>query len=71
MKSPKTPTARLLIVLILLLLLPGNVRAWEPNAKDLDAAINRGDFGGYSSKISAWLNSKVPADAGTAYLRQP
>jgi len=28
----------------------------------LDTAINRGDFGEYSTKISAWLNTKVPAD---------
>ena len=36
--------------------------AWEPNAKDLDAAITSGDFGGYFGTITAWLNQKAPAD---------
>ena len=65
MKSLKTQTARSLIVCILLLLLPGSGHAWEPNTTDLDSAINSGDFGGYSTKISAWLNTKVPADPGS------
>lgn len=65
MKSLKNETLRSLIVCILLLLLPGNIHAWEPNTNDLDTAINSGDFGGYSTKISAWLNTKVPADPGS------
>ncbi|MEI8371571.1 MAG: hypothetical protein WCJ35_01930 [Planctomycetota bacterium] len=36
--------------------------AWEPNEKDLDAAINSGDFGGYFANLNAWLEAKTPAD---------
>ncbi len=48
---------------LVLLLLGGNVRAREPNRKDLQAAIDAGDFAGYYSSISTWLNEKVPADS--------
>jgi len=58
----KNRTARPLLVCILLLLLPGNIRAWEPNTTDLDAAINRGQFEEYLTRMSAWLNAKVPAN---------
>ena len=64
MKSLKKETAQLLIACIVLLSLPMNTYAWEPNAKDLDAAITTGDFTGYFSNISTWLNQKVPADPG-------
>lgn len=37
--------------------------AWEPNAKDLDAAVNAGDFSDYQTKLTAWLGGKVPAEA--------
>jgi len=58
----KYQMASLLPVGILLLLPPGNVRAWEPNAADLDATVNRGQFEEYWAKASAWLNAKVPAN---------
>ena len=64
MKSLKNQTARSLIVCILLLLLPGNIHAWEPNTKDLDAAIKSGDLTAYFKNISAWLDRKTPADPG-------
>jgi hypothetical protein len=38
--------------------------AHQPNAGDLDTAINAGDFTGYFSNISTWLNQQVPADPG-------
>lgn len=38
-----------------------NIHAWEPSPKDLDAAINAGDFTGYLANTSTWLNQKVPA----------
>jgi hypothetical protein len=63
-KSLKNETAQLLIACILLLSLPMNAYAWEPNAKDLDAAIATGDFTGYFSNISTYLNQKTPADPG-------
>ncbi|MEI8372842.1 MAG: hypothetical protein WCJ35_08415 [Planctomycetota bacterium] len=56
-------TVPLILVCGLLLLIPKNLHAWEPNAKDLDAAISVGDFSGYQANISAWLNQKVPADS--------
>jgi hypothetical protein len=78
MKTLQKETAQSVIACIVLLLLPANVRAWEPNNNDLDAAINTGDFAGYFSNISTWLNQKVPADASgiseaamTALLKDP
>ena len=64
MKTLKKGTAQLLIACIVSLSLPMNIYAWEPNAKDLDTAINTGDFTGYFSNISTWLSQKVPADPG-------
>lgn len=43
-------------------LLPLAARAWEPSAKELDAAITAGDFTGYFANLSTWLSQKVPAD---------
>jgi hypothetical protein len=42
-------------------LLPLTSQAWEPNAKELEAATKAGDFTGYFSNISAWLSQQVPA----------
>ena len=44
------------------------LHAWEPNAQVLDAAISSGDFAGYLSKISPWLNQKSPAKPDEASL---
>jgi len=52
------------VVCIMLLSLPMNLHAWEPNAGDLDKAIKAGDFTEYFTNISAWLNKKVPAKPG-------
>lgn len=66
------------VVCILLLSLPMNLYAWEPNTDDLDKAIKAGDFTEYFTDISAWLNQKAPAgsrvitEAGTkALLKEP
>lgn len=64
MNSLKKETVKALILCIVLLSLPKNIHAWEPNDKDLDASINSGNFSGYHAELSAWLNRKVPADAG-------
>ena len=32
------------------------LHAWKPNAKDLDAANQSGDFAAYLTNASAWLN---------------
>ncbi len=56
-------TSQLLIAGIILLSLSVNLHAWEPNTADLDKAIKAGDFTGYYSNVSAWLNQKTPADA--------
>ncbi len=56
----KTPTARWLVACGMSLL-SLNAQAWEPNAKELDAAIKTGDFTGYFSNISTWINQRVPA----------
>jgi hypothetical protein len=60
----KNKPTRWLGVCSLLLLLSVNVQAWEPNAKDLDAAVTSGDFAGYFSNLSTWLGQKVPAEPG-------
>ena len=64
METHRRKTARLLLVCIASLLLPGTVHAWEPNPKDLDAAISAGDFSAYFNNVSAWLIQKVPGDPG-------
>jgi hypothetical protein len=64
MRGKKETLAQLLSVGILLLSIPVNIHAWEPNARDLDAAVGAGDFGGYFANISAWLDQKTPADPG-------
>ena len=64
MNTLKTRTVRWLVVCGMSLLLPMNLHAWEPSTKDLDAAINAGDFAGYFSNLSTWLGQKVPADPG-------
>jgi len=54
------------------------LHAWEPNAKDLDAAISSGEFAGYCTNLTTWLGQKTPADptklthpALTALLQNP
>lgn len=51
------------------------LQAWEPNAQELDAAISSGNFSGYLSKITPWLNRKSPAtpdeNSLTALLNVP
>lgn len=37
----------------------------KPNRSALDAAINSGDFSGYFTNISTWLNEKVLADSAS------
>lgn len=53
-----------LLVTALLLTVPMRLHAWEPNARDRDAAISAGDFTPYFDKLTAWLDQKVPADKG-------
>ncbi|MEI7948142.1 MAG: hypothetical protein WCJ02_15680 [bacterium] len=50
------------IVSALLCPLAMSLHAWEPNDRELDAAIQRGDFADYLSKVTPWLNQKVPAN---------
>jgi len=62
-KQVKTGKSLLCLVCSMTLLsLPMTVCAWEPNAKDRDAAINAGNFTAYSGQLTAWLKQKVPAD---------
>ncbi len=44
--------------------------AWEPNAKEMDGAIKSGDFAGYLTNSTAWLNQKVPAKPDEAGLEK-
>ena len=54
-------TGRGLAACLFFLVLPTAALAWEPNAKDLDAAIATGDFSGYLANLSTWLDQKSPA----------
>ncbi len=47
-----------------LAMLPFTAQAWEPNSKECVTACKAGDFTGYSTNISAWLNQQVPAAPG-------
>lgn len=58
-RSLHNPAARALILGCMLWLLPLHVQAWEPNAKDRNAAIDAGDLTGYFAKLTAWLDQKV------------
>ena len=44
------------------LIAPPAARAWEPNAKDREAAIDSGDLSDYIEKLTTWLQAKVPAE---------
>ena len=55
--------------------LASQLHAWEPSAKELDAAISSGDFAGYLAGATTWLNQKAPAKpdepALAALLKDP
>ncbi|MEI6808910.1 MAG: PA14 domain-containing protein [bacterium] len=59
----KTGIASWVMVSAVAILVPLNGFAWEPNAKDLDAAIAAGDFADYQTKLTAWVAQKVPAES--------
>jgi hypothetical protein len=52
MKRLRSETGRLFIVGLMFLSLCATTRAWEPNAKELDAAIATGGFAGYFESLS-------------------
>lgn len=62
MLSLRRQAVRLFIVGLMVSSLCATTRAWEPNAKELDAAIAAGGFSGYLTSLSAWVGTKVPAD---------
>jgi hypothetical protein len=64
MKLPTNHKIRPLTTCALLLLVPVSIFAGQPTNADRDAAINSGDFAAYSTKLSAWLNMKIPAGGG-------
>ncbi len=64
MRTLEKHAAPLLLVAIAVLLLPGHVYAWQPNTNELTTSIDAGDFTGYFTNVSAWLNQKTPAGAG-------
>jgi len=55
------PTLKSLLSATLLGALATHLQAWEPNARDLDSAIQAGDFTGYLANTTTWLNQKAPA----------
>jgi len=78
LKRPVSRVVGLTAWCLALLAVAGPVSGWEPNEKDLGAAISTGDFRGYFAKLSAWLDQKTPSDTGkitqsalTALLKEP
>lgn len=47
---------------IVLCSISGPLRAWEPNTKDLEAALNSGEFAPYCTNLTTWLGQKASAD---------
>lgn len=47
---------------MMLLSLPVSGGAWEPNAKDRDAALDSGNLNAYCDQLTAWLKQRVPTD---------
>ena len=62
MKPTSHRSIKSLLVCALLCSLSGPLHAWEPNAKDLDAAISSGEFAGYCTNLTTWLSQKAPTD---------
>ena len=60
MKTPEKPTLQSLLRAALLGVLATHLQAWEPNARDLDSAVQAGDFAGYLADTNTWLNRKTP-----------
>ena len=60
----KKRTSRTLRACAIGLAIPMSCHAWEPDAKELDAAIAAGDLSGYHANISTWLDRKTPAEPG-------
>ncbi|MCY3019439.1 MAG: hypothetical protein NTW87_10495 [Planctomycetota bacterium] len=70
MGTVTTRVAGLLILCSLPWLLLVSAQAWEPNANDLDAAVNTGAFGAYYANISSWLNQRLPPTLNEASLAE-
>jgi len=61
-RKPKPNNTSWLLSCGLFLLPLSSVKAWEPSAAVLQAAIQTGDFSGYFSNVSSWLNTRIQAD---------
>ena len=55
----------------LLGLLAQAVHAWQPGASELDTAIKAGDFAGYRSNASTWLQQQAPVTPDAAAMAKP
>jgi hypothetical protein len=73
MKPIGTLRLKSLLAGILLGSLAAPAHAWEPNAKDLDNAIQSGDFAAYLNNANAWLNQSGKLAEGPllALLKNP
>ena len=63
MKTTSHQTIKSIIAGVCLIPFIGSLHAWEPNVKDLDAALNSGEFAPYNTNLRDWLVKKAPADA--------
>ena len=63
MKTTSNQTIKSIIAGVCLIPFIGSLHAWEPNVKDLDAALNSGEFAPYNTNLRDWLVKKAPADA--------
>jgi hypothetical protein len=62
MKTTSHQTIKSIIAGVCLIPFIGSLHAWEPNVKDLDAALNTGEFAPYNTNLRDWLVKKAPAD---------
>lgn len=75
MNSTRRTLVKSLVACAIVCSLTTRSHAWDPNAKDLDAAIDSGAFGGYFNNLTGWLSQKSPAGTTeaslTALLQEP
>ena len=57
-------TARQLLIGAVLLWVPANLHAWEPNPADLQQAVRTGKFTAYFDNLTKWLSQQVSAAPG-------
>jgi len=75
MKTKGTIITAIAVACIALSATASSLYAWAPGGGDLDSAVKTGDFTGYLTNLTAWLNQKAPATvnetAAAGLLKDP